>query len=80
MSGTESEHTGSAGAMADDDTFNAFPLDQANQVERSACDQSDPPPFAVHVTATTPSSPGPLAGLPTSPHTHVYKEPVEYIG
>ena len=45
---------------------------------RSACDQSDPPPFAVHVTATTPSSPGPLAGLPTSPHTHVYKEPVEY--
>jgi len=38
--------------------------DRVMRSRRSACDQSDPPPFAVHVTATTPSSPALLQGFP----------------
>ena len=36
---------------------------------RSACDQSDPPPFAVHVTATTPRPPRPSCkAFPSAAH------------
>ena len=43
--------------------------DRVMRSRRSACDQSDPPPFAVHVTATTPRPPRPSCkAFPSAAH------------